>query len=175
MHIPGHMSHEDPGSPAIVMPGQCRVINAYGDELHFHLTATQTAGAFTLFTDITPPGGGPPPHYHVNEDETFCVVEGEAEFFVDGRWIGVPAGCVIHMPRGVRHAFRNPGNRPLRQIIKLSPAGFEDFMAESETEFKRSDSPAVERLATIAARHGIFFDPPLPSQKGIETPEGITA
>jgi uncharacterized cupin superfamily protein len=27
-----------------------------------------------------PAGGGPPPHIHRNEDETFYVLEGEVEF-----------------------------------------------------------------------------------------------
>lgn len=143
------------------MPGQGRVIRAYGDEFHFHLTAAQTGGGFTLFTDITPPGGGPPPHYHADEDETFFVLEGRAEFLVDGRWAEVPAGTVVHMPRGVRHAFRNPGDQPLRQLIKTAPSGFENFMAESETEFNRAGGPDMGRLAAIAARHGIIFDPAL--------------
>jgi uncharacterized cupin superfamily protein len=29
---------------------------------------------------IVPPDGGPPPHIHRNEDETFYVLEGEVEF-----------------------------------------------------------------------------------------------
>src|SRR5438046_7615589 len=41
----------------------------------------------TLFrSSMTRPGGGPPPHYHSNEDETFHVLEGRFAFLADGQW-----------------------------------------------------------------------------------------
>lgn len=155
------MDSKSPGAPSIVRPDQARILRAYGDEFHFHLTAAQTGGSLTIFTDITPPGGGPPPHYHTNEDETFVVLDGRVEFLSDGLWTEVPAGTVVHMPRGKRHAFRNPGDRPLKQLIMTAPSGFEDFIADSALEFSRRGGPDMARLGTIAAGHGIIFDPAL--------------
>jgi mannose-6-phosphate isomerase-like protein (cupin superfamily) len=39
-----------------------------------------------MWIEITPPGGGPPPHYHLNEDETFHVLEGRIAFLLNGEW-----------------------------------------------------------------------------------------
>lgn len=155
MQNPSLMDSQTPGAHSIVRPDQASILRAYGDEFHFHLTG----GSLTIFTDITPPGGGPPPHYHTNEDETFVVLDGRAEFLSDGRWTEVPVGTVVHMPRGTRHAFRNPGDRPLKQLIMTAPSGFEDFIADSALEFSRRCGPDMARLSAIAADHGIFFDP----------------
>ena len=73
------MTTQSTPAAVIVTPADSLVIGAYGDEFRFHLTSEHTNGKFTLFTDITPPGGGPPPHYHANEDETFTVIEGQAD------------------------------------------------------------------------------------------------
>ncbi len=158
------MTTQSAPAAVIVTPAASLVIGAYGDEFRFHLTSEHTNGKFTLFTDITPPGGGPPPHYHANEDETFTVIEGQAEFLLDDEWIAVPAGTTLHLPKGVRHTFRNVGCVPLRQLIKTSPSGFEDFIAESEAEFSGGDHVDTARLAAIAAKHGIFFDGAHPDQ-----------
>lgn len=151
------MKDKTGGAPSVVLPGQSRVIRAFGDEIHVHHGTEQTGGKFTLFTDITPPGGGPPPHYHDTEDETFFVLEGRVEFFKDGRWIELPAGSIVHMPKGVLHAFRNPGDQPLKQLITNARAGFEIFFAKSEAEFSKPGGPSMERLLAIGEEHGIHF------------------
>jgi quercetin dioxygenase-like cupin family protein len=151
------MKNETSISPSIIVPGESRVIRAFGDELHFHLTGEQTGGRFTMFTDITPPGGGPPPHYHASEDETFFLLEGRAEFFKDGQWLELPVGSTVHMPRGTLHTFRNPGDRPLKQLITTSPSGFEIFYAKAEAEFAKPGGPDMQRILAFAAEHGIHF------------------
>src|SRR5438552_722863 len=85
-------------APTIILPGQGRVIRAFGDEITVHLDGKQTGGNFTMFTAVTPPGGGPPPHYHKLEDEWFLVLEGRASFFRDGKWEEVPPGTAVFMP-----------------------------------------------------------------------------
>jgi uncharacterized cupin superfamily protein len=40
------------------------------------LTAANTAGAFCLIEDHPPPGWALPTHWHQNEFETTCVIEG---------------------------------------------------------------------------------------------------
>lgn len=153
------MSTTNP-SPSVVLPGQSPVINAFGDVAHIHLGTEQTGGKFTLFTLVTPPGGGPPPHYHKIEDETFHVLEGSAEFLKDGQWLKVSAGATVHMPKGAVHTFRNVGDKPLKQLITTSPSGFEVFFAKSEIEFKKPGGPSMERLVAIAAEHDINFVKP---------------
>jgi hypothetical protein len=60
-------------SAAIVRQNDARVLRAFGLELRILLDGERTGGALAMWTEITPPGGGPPPHYHLNEDEILHV------------------------------------------------------------------------------------------------------
>ena len=141
----------------IVPPAEGRVIRAFGDEITVHLGAAETGGRYTLFTCVTPPGSGPPPHFHANEDEWFLVLEGRVEFLKDGAWVEAPVGSVVYTPRGVVHAFRNRGDVPLRMLIQTSPAGFETFFARSAEVFAQAGPPDMASLIAIAGEHGIQF------------------
>ncbi len=70
----------DVAKPALTLPGQGTVLRAFGEEISILLSGAQTGGKFTLFSEITPPQGGPPLHYHDHEDEHFFVVEGRASY-----------------------------------------------------------------------------------------------
>src|ERR1035441_545835 len=101
--------------PKITLPGQGRVIRAFGDEVIMHLKGEHTGGTLSLWTNITPPGGGPPPPYHDNEDEWFVVQEGRMSFIVDGQRQEVTAGGAVFAPRG-------PG-APLSKQGGANPSG----------------------------------------------------
>jgi quercetin dioxygenase-like cupin family protein len=151
------MSITTPIPPSIVPPAEAKTYQAFGDTASFQLTGEETGGSYTMFVNVTAPGGGPPPHRHEHEDEWFYVVEGRAEFFQDGAWTAVPAGTVVFMPRGSVHAFRNAGDTPLKQIIHTAPSGFETFFARIAEEFHREGGPDMDRVVEISAEHGIFF------------------
>ncbi len=146
--------------PAIVHPQQNRVIHAFGDEACFHLTGAETGGQYTMFTAITPPGGGPPPHMHANEDELFLVLEGKVAFWKDHEWIEAGPGASAFMPRQVPHTFKNIGDTPLKMLVQTVPSGFENFFAEAAEEFAKPGGPDMERAVAIAQKHGISFVQP---------------
>jgi mannose-6-phosphate isomerase-like protein (cupin superfamily) len=138
-----------------------RVMRAYGEEVQVHLGGAETGGRLTMFTNVTPVGGGPPPHRHEREDEWFFVLEGQVSFLAAaGRWTEpLGPGTSAFVPRGAVHAFKNVGQVPLKQLITTSPAGFEIFFARSETEFQRPGGPRMEMLMEIAEEFGIAFEP----------------
>jgi mannose-6-phosphate isomerase-like protein (cupin superfamily) len=65
----------------IVRQNDAQVLRAFGEEITILLDGECTAGTLAMWTAITPPGAGPPPHYHLNEDETLHVIEGRVAFF----------------------------------------------------------------------------------------------
>ena len=139
------------------MPGQGRVLRALGDEITFLLTGEQTGGALVMGLVLTPPGGGPPPHYHLNEDEWFVVQEGRVSIFAGGQWQEVPTGTVVFLPRTIAHTFKNVGDTPSRMLVAASPAGFEKFFGHCADECAKPNGPDMQRIAHIAADHGIHF------------------
>src|ERR687894_522221 len=113
-----------------VAPDEGRRLWVVGELLTLKMVGNDTDGAFALIEEITPPQGGPPPHMHTREDETFYVLEGELEFVVGERNISAAAGSVVYGPRGVLHSFRNVGSTPSRMAVIITPAGLEQFFEE---------------------------------------------
>ena len=86
-----------------------------------------TGGVVSAVESHDVPGGGPPPHIHSREDETFQVLEGEYEFTVDGKSLVAKKGTTIFAPRGIPHTYRYLGQTPGRLMCVITPAGFEEF------------------------------------------------
>jgi mannose-6-phosphate isomerase-like protein (cupin superfamily) len=144
-------------SGVIVRQNHARVLHAFGEEITILLDGERTAGRLTMWSELTPPGGGPPPHYHLNEDETFHVLEGRVAFLVDREWHEVGVGGAAFMPRGVVHTFKNVGDQPSRMLITATPSGFENFFARCAEEFAKPGEPDMGRIVEIGAEHGIHF------------------
>src|SRR5262245_59321974 len=94
-----------------------------GDVYRFLVTGAETGGAYFAMEAIVPPGGGPPPHIHRHEDETFYIVEGECRLLLADEWITAAAGDLVNVPRGIVHCFQNAGRETMRMIVTFTPAG----------------------------------------------------
>lgn len=93
------------------------------------VSAEQTGGAYELMYFEVPPGFASPRHMHRNEDECTMTLEGVIEGTVGEKTVRVPAGSVLHLPRGVPHACRNVGDGTAKFLIWVTPgnlAGFYD-------------------------------------------------
>ena len=132
-------------------------MSVFNEDVEFVITGEQTGGRFTQWIETTPPGVGPPPHYHTREDENFFVIEGSVEFFHAGVWTAAAPGTVVFMPKGEVHAFRNVGTTPLKMLITTVPSGFEIFFERCAVEFAKPTGPDMSRVTEIAVEHGIHF------------------
>jgi quercetin dioxygenase-like cupin family protein len=133
------------------------VLRAFGEEMTILLEGERTAGTLAMWTAATRPGGGPPPHYHLNEDETIHVIDGRVAFFLNGKWNEVGPGETAFIPRGVVHTFKNVGDGPSRHLTMTTPSGFEKFFARCAEEFAKTDNPDMSRIIEIGREHGIHF------------------
>ncbi len=148
-----------------VPPGEGQMRWVVGNLVIFKISGEDSAGAFTLGEEITPPQGGPPPHLHTREDETFYVLEGELEFVVGERTISASAGSVVYCPRGLPHGFANVGSTPSRMAVIIAPAGLEKFFEEvgepvTDPSSPPEGPPDIERLVAVARKYGIKIAPP---------------
>ena len=152
-------------APILRAPDEGRMLWVVGELLTLKLVGSDTDGAFALLEEVTPPQGGPPPHMHTREDETFYVLEGELEFVVGGRALLVSAGSVVYGPRGIAHAFRNVGPTPSRMAVYITPAGLEGMFEEfgepvTDPSSPPEGPPDIERLVAINRKHGVEMPPP---------------
>ncbi len=146
------------GEKAIVTPaGQTKILRAFGEDIVIHLNGEQTGGRLTMWTELTPPGEGPPAHFHINDDETFYVIEGQVSFFHNGEWQEVGPGGTAFAPRGEVHTFKNVGSTPSQMVMSTTPAGIENFFSRAAVEFAKPGGPDMQVVHGIAAEHGIHF------------------
>jgi quercetin dioxygenase-like cupin family protein len=126
----------------------------FGEPVEILTTSEETEGRSCLMTQVSPPGGGPPPHSHQNEDETFFVLEGEYELLVNGASHRLLPGDVMHATRGSVHTFRNVGTTPGKMLIAVVPGGFEKYLEEIS---KFSIPDGMPQVLEISRRFGITF------------------
>lgn len=152
--------------PRLIQPAASKtgkIFNIVGDRIVIKADGNDTGGAFAVMEGLTPPGGGPPPHRHTREDESFYVLEGTAEFTVAGEMIRASVGSYVFAPRGIPHHFRNPGTGPLRMLVIAQPAGIERFFEEA-SDLAAAGPLSPEALTSLAQRYGIEILGPPPGQ-----------
>ncbi|MGR9173258.1 cupin domain-containing protein [Hyphomicrobiales bacterium] len=125
------------------------------------LTPHETNGLLGMFSAVGAPDSGPPRHVHENEDETIHIVEGEAEFWLEGETFRRGAGDTVFVPRGKEHAFHIVSSTPARFITCLTPGGFESFFAAAARDGLQIPQHGKE-LNALAGQYGCrFTGPPL--------------
>jgi mannose-6-phosphate isomerase-like protein (cupin superfamily) len=125
------------------------------------LSSEATRGAMSIIDSVSPEGSGPPRHIHHKEDETFVILTGECEFWIEGETFFRGPGETAFVPRGKEHTFRVVGNLPCRHLVILTPGGFEGFFADMARGAFRIPED-MEQVNESAARHNLSFTgPPL--------------
>ncbi len=100
-----------------------------------------TAGRVAVVEHVAPRGSSSPLHVHRNGDEWCYVTEGELSFWVGGQVFKATAGSLVYGPRDIPHTF-TVSSEQARFLLVVEP-------------------PDVERLAAVAAEHGIeILGPP---------------
>src|SRR6476660_569213 len=148
--------------PVLRKPGEGRTVAVVGDVYRFLATGEDTNGKYAMWEAIVPPGGGPPPHVHSREEESFYILEGEITFQIgDGRLVA-GAGTFANMSVGTPHAFKNESDKPARMLLSVAPAGLERMffecgvpVAQGTTTTPPPTKAEIEKLIAIAPRYGI--------------------
>jgi quercetin dioxygenase-like cupin family protein len=124
-----------------------------GDLYTFLVTGEESGGAYFSMLAIVPPLGGPPPHIHLNEDETFYVLEGAPTFRLGDDHVVARPGDFVNVPKGVVHNFRNLSDAPVRMILTFTPAGIEKFFEETLERAYDLTQPCPDNLAEVGTRY----------------------
>ncbi|NOR75324.1 MAG: cupin domain-containing protein [Draconibacterium sp.] len=65
---------------------------------------------------VKPHGATHPPHKHV-ADEFFFILEGKAQFYLDGKTTVVGAYASLYCPANVEHGISNAGDTELKYLV----------------------------------------------------------
>lgn len=77
-------------------------------------------------------------HKHPNAIETYEILEGEMEFFVNDKWYTAIKGDKLSVPKGVTHMFRNPTDKTAKVYNTHQPAlRMEEFFEDGEKFLNR--------------------------------------
>jgi len=137
-----------------------------GDQITFLITGAETGGAFFMAEVSVPPGGGPSPHIHRREEETFFLQQGTLTIQVGGKTLRASPGDLIYLPRGIVHSFLNTGNVDAKFLMVATPAGLEEFFEEAFYPAVDGSAPPlatqalIARLLAAAPKHGLEPLPP---------------
>ena len=122
-----------------------------GDTMRVLASSADTGGAFEVFELTGPRDSGPPPHAHP-WTESYSLIEGTVDVFIDGKtFSGVP-GCFVQIPPGIFHSYRITSDRA-KVILVTSPGGAADFFSEVDSETD------MQKVTGIALRHGFTLPP----------------
>jgi quercetin dioxygenase-like cupin family protein len=149
-------------NPIQVPPGGGKQVNVLGIPINIRISGRDTNGTLAVVESHDVANGGPPPHIHHREDETFQVLAGEYEFTVGGKTILAGPGTTLFAPRGIPHTYRSLGNSANRLMVTLTPGGFEEFF-EQIGALSPQQQADIPRVIEIAKTFGLEFLPPPPA------------
>ena len=144
--------------PIHIPSGEGKKLNVLGLAMNIRVHGRDTGGVLSVAESTDQPGGGPPPHIHHREDETFQVLEGEYEFTCGEKTFTLRKGATLFAPRGVPHTYRYVGQTPGRLMVTLTPAGFEQFFEEVGALSPQQQQ--IPHVIEIGKKYGLEILPP---------------
>lgn len=153
--------------PLVRPSNEGKTLAVLGDVYRFLATGEETDGQYACFEAIVVPGGGPPPHSHAREEESFYILEGEITFQIGEEVVVAKAGTFANMPKGVTHCFKNATDKPARMLVSVAPAGLEKMFFEfgvpvpaGTTWVPPPTQEEIQKLLAIAPGYGISLHLP---------------
>lgn len=111
-----------------------------GMPMHWEITrsAADTGGeALETVNSVGAGAGGPPVHVHPSAQESYEVLQGTLEVFIDSQWQTLQAGEKAVVPPGTPHTLRNSSGEAVRIVNIHRPAlRFEEMFRELSTLIK---------------------------------------
>jgi len=154
---------------------QGRYVNFQGFGVRWIVTGEQTGGALAIVEhDLAPRSLGAPLHTHEREDEISHVTAGRLGVQVGDEVLEAGPGDTVVKPRGVAHAFWNPGDETLRFLEVITPAGFEEYFGDIAPLLGGDGPPDLALLGAVMGRYALDMDmsslPRLVAEHGLNAP-----
>ncbi|HYF63299.1 MAG TPA: quercetin 2,3-dioxygenase [Herpetosiphonaceae bacterium] len=153
-----------PIGPAVVNSSDGESFWMVGDRIRIIIGGEQTNQSFSLLETLVFPGGGPPPHRHLRESESYYILEGTLSVTIDGQTLAAGPGSFVHVPPAAVHTFRNEQDSQARMLVFVTPAGFENYFRVVGTPVNAADAAPppvtpdlIAALQRFAPEHHLEF------------------
>ena len=102
-------------------------------------TAPETSGqSLEMEWELGPQTGGPPIHIHPHAIESYEVLQGKFDVYVNGDWKTLSVGEKVAVEKGVPHTYRNASHETTRVYNTHQPAlKFDGYFEGLHTLAKR--------------------------------------
>jgi ethanolamine utilization protein EutQ len=100
-------------------------VNPGGEKIYELIGSAEKSGGsvkHSLAYDVIPPGCSSKLHYHPQDEETFYIFRGSANFVIDGKEHSVKSGDTIFIQPPERHQIFTTGDTDLEFIVVCAPA-----------------------------------------------------
>ncbi len=124
-----------------------------GDIFYTKIGTSDTDGDVFTFESTRKVNGGPPLHFHPEQDEWFYILSGEFLVKIGEKTFTAKAGDSAFVPRKVHHAFSKTSDGEAKMLIMFQPALKMEmhFKAVSEGLYKNM---TPEQKKKIMEEHG---------------------
>jgi quercetin dioxygenase-like cupin family protein len=135
----------------MVKAGDTLDLSPIGAKFHVRRTSADTNGELLeMEWVLVPRASGTPIHVHPAAVESYEVLEGALELYVNGKWSKLAVGEKASVSSGVPHTFRNPSDSQTRVMNVHAPAmRFEEYFGGVDGVV-RSGKVAHDRMSLKA-------------------------
>ena len=128
----------------------------HGSQFTIKVLTSESNDRYTVLDVLHAPNIGPAEHQHPDGPETFSVLNGDYEFFLNGESIKAKTGDVICVPTGASHRFVTGSNGG--HVIVISPPNLEFYFWEVSKLLEKGNV-SFEKESEIGKKYGqIFLD-----------------
>jgi len=128
----------------------------HGSKFTIKVLSSESNNRYTVLDVIHAPNIGPAEHQHPAGPETFSVLDGDYEFFLNGESIKAKTGDVICVPTSASHRFVTGSNGG--HVIVISPPNLEFYFWEVSKLLEKGNV-SFEKESEIGKKYGqIFLD-----------------
>jgi len=128
--------------------------------LQIKVSGKDTNGSLFVFEHAKMSKGGPPRHFHYEQDEWFYAIEGDFAFEVGNEKFTLQPGDSLFAPRMIPHVWAYIGDKPGTLLLAVQPVGsFEEFFMKS---CEMTQPPTPEEADDLFSSYGMkVVGPPL--------------
>lgn len=140
---------------SVVPPNEGLNYDWSADHTFVKVSAQDTGGMYTLMEDNLKANFALGLHMHRYHAETFYILDGQIDFYLDGDWVTATPGTCLHIPPGVPHACTMAkGFDEGRMLMIFQPSGFDQYLAEMAT-FSDTDFANEEKMNALNEKYDI--------------------